>query len=104
MEPYAVVETSGKQYLVKAKDRLVVDRQAVEKGQSLDMNEVLAVSDGAKLTVGAPLVAGAKVVATVVDHMRGPKVRSFKKRRRKGYARRVGHRQELTVLRIESLG
>jgi large subunit ribosomal protein L21 len=63
----------------------------------------LAVSDGNALVIGAPTVAGAKVVFSVVEHKRGPKLINFKKRRRKGYERRVGHRQELTVVKVESI-
>jgi large subunit ribosomal protein L21 len=103
MEAYAVVETGGKQYLVKAKDKLRVERLPDEAGTTVDLGAVLAVSDGKTLTIGRPLVDGAKVAAKIVEHIRGPKIRSFKKFRRKGYARHKGHRQELTVVQIESV-
>ena len=104
MEAYAVVETGGKQYRVKPKDVLKVERLDAEVGQTVELAPVLAVFDGKKLEVGAPEVKKAKVTSTVVEHTRGEKVVSFKKKRRKGYARKQGHRQELTVLRVESIG
>ena len=103
VEPYAVVATGGKQYRVKKDDILRVERLDTEAGKSLTISEVLAVSDGKTLTVGTPTVKGAKVKSTVVEHIRGEKVISFKKKRRKGYARTKGHRQELTVLKVDSI-
>lgn len=104
MEAYAVVQTSGKQYRVQANDTIRVDHMEAEKGSVVKLEPVLAVSDGTKLTIGRPSVAGSSVSATVMDHTRGPKLISFKKKRRKGYSRKRGHRQELTVLKIQSIG
>jgi len=103
MEPYAVVETGGKQYLLKVNDKVRVERLTTEAGKQVELSPVLAVSDGAKLQIGQPEVGESKVTVTVLEHVRGPKVRSFKKRRRKGYAKHIGHRQELTVLKVESI-
>lgn len=103
MEAYAVVETGGKQYMVKANEVLKIERLPGEVGASIELKPVLAVSDGSKLTVGKPEVAGAKVKASVVALVRGPKLVSFKKKRRKGYARKIGHRQNLTTIKIESI-
>jgi large subunit ribosomal protein L21 len=103
MEAYAVVETGGKQYRVKEKDVLTVERLDVEAGNTVELTPVLAVSDGQKLAVGTPVIAGAKVVSTVLDHPLGEKLVSFKKRRRKGYARKMGHRQQATRLRVEKI-
>jgi len=103
MNVYAVIETGGKQYLVKPDDTLRVERLAKEVGEKIDVRPVLAVSDGAALTVGKPEVGRAKVSAVVLEHIRGPKLVSFKKKRRKGYSRKLGHRQELSVLKIESV-
>jgi large subunit ribosomal protein L21 len=100
MEAYAVVETGSKQYLVRANETLKVERIAAEAGTSIEVKPVLAVSDGNQLRVGTPEVAGARVTATVVNHLRGPKVVSYKKKRRKGYERKIGHRQELTLIKI----
>ena len=104
MEAYAVVQTGGKQYLVQANDTLKVESLAGEPGAKIELEPVLALSDGTTLQVGKPVMAGAKVTATVVSQIRGPKVVNFKKKRRKGYKRKVGHRQELTVLKVESIG
>lgn len=103
MEAYAVVETGGKQYLVKVNDRLKIEKLDVEAGKSVELAQILALSDGTKLTIGKPMVEGAKVTATCLEQTKGPKVRSFKKRRRKGYSKRIGHRQLLTVLKVESI-
>lgn len=103
MEAYAVIETGGKQYLVSKDDTLRVERLDVEAGSEIEVAPVLALSDGKTLTVGAPALEGAAVKGTVVEHTRGPKVISFKKKRRKGYSRKKGHRQELTVLKINAI-
>ena len=104
MEAYAVVETGGKQYRVKPKDVLKVERLDAEVGQSVELVPVLAVSDGKKLEVGTPAIKEAKVTSTVVEHIRGEKLIAFKQRRRKGSSSKQGHRQELTVLRVDSIG
>jgi len=103
-DPYAIVGTGGKQYLVHAQDTLTVERLAAAPGEKVELRPVLAVSDGKALQIGAPELPDARVTSTVVEHVLGDKVVSFKKKRRKGYARRQGHRQRLTVLRIESIG
>ena len=104
MEAYAVVGTGGKQYRVKAGDTLKVELLEGEAGSTVVLDSVLALSDGKDLKIGTPLVKGAKVSAQIVEHVRGPKVVAFKKKRRKGYSRKVGHRQSLTVLRVASVG
>lgn len=103
MEAYAVVETGGKQYLVKPSDTLKVEKLDAKPGSSVSLGRVLAASDGSKLRIGAPEVAGVAVTSTVVEHTLGDKVLSFKKKRRKGYKRKVGHRQPLTLVRIEKI-
>lgn len=103
MEAYAIVETGGKQYMVRPGNTLDVELLAVEKGQTARLDRVLAVSDGTTLTVGTPTVSGAAVTVEVLDQIRGPKLVSFKKKRRKGYHRKVGHRQELTRVRIKEI-
>jgi len=104
MEAYAVVGTGGKQYRVKAGDTLKVELLEGEAGGTVVLDQVFAISDGKDLKVGAPLVEGAKVSAQIVEHTKAPKVVAFKKKRRKGYRRKVGHRQPLTVLRVASIG
>ncbi len=103
MEAYAVIETGGKQYRVQAGDTLNVEKLEAEIGASVELTNVLALSDGNELKIGTPMIAAAKVVATVKDQIRGEKIFNFKKKRRKGYTRKIGHRQSLTILAIESI-
>lgn len=103
MEAYAVIETGGKQYRVQQGDTLNVEKLDAEVGASVELDRVLALSDGNELTIGAPTVETAKVVASVKDQIRGEKIFNFKKKRRKGYTRKIGHRQSLTVLTIDSI-
>ncbi|MBU0676666.1 MAG: 50S ribosomal protein L21 [Verrucomicrobia bacterium] len=104
MEAYAVIETGGKQYRVEKGDVLTVERLTADEGKEVNLDQVVALSNGSDLSVGTPTVKGATVKAKVVEHLRGSKLVSFKKKRRKGYKRKIGHRQELTKLEIVSLG
>ena len=97
---YAVVRTGGKQYRVTRNDVITVEKLGGEVGETVELNEVLAMDKGEGPTIGEPLVEGARVTAEVVDQARGDKVVVFKKKRRKNYRRRRGHRQPVTVLRI----
>ncbi len=100
---YAVIRTGGKQYRVAPDDVIRVERLTAEPGKSVDFDEVLLVGEGAATTAGTPLVAGAKVRAEVLEEVRGDKIIVFKKKRRQGYRRKQGHRQNLTVLRITDI-
>ncbi len=100
---YAVIATGGKQYLVKQGDKLEVELLDVEPGSKVEITSVMAISDGKTLKVGTPEVKGAKVVCTAVEHTKADKVISFKKKRRKGFKKKIGHRQNHTVLSIEKL-
>jgi len=100
---YAVLETGSKQYRVAKGDTLEIERLDVEAGKPFTFDRVLLVSNEGKLTVGSPTVAAASVVADVVEHIRGEKKIAFKMKRRKGYHRTVGHRQELTVVKIKDI-
>lgn len=100
---YAVLETGSKQYRVSAGDTLQIERLAVEAGKPFIFDRVLLVNAGGKVTVGAPTVTGATVVADVVKHMRGEKKLTFKMKRRKGYHKSIGHRQELTVVKVTEI-
>ena len=102
MEAYAVIETGGKQYRVQQGDVFDVELLDLEEGAGVEF-DALAVSNGSELTIGVPLVDGAKVKASVVENLRGKKIYSFKKKRRKGYRRKIGHRQELTKIKVESI-
>ncbi len=103
MEAYAVIETGGKQYRVQSGDTLQVEKLDAGVGDTIALDQVLALSDGQALQIGKPLVEDAKVQAVVEDQIRGEKIYNFKKKRRKGYSRKIGHRQSLTVLKIESV-
>ena len=103
MDAYAVVETGGKQYLVKKDSVLEVELLGAEAGKKVKLSRVLAVSDGKDLTIGTPAVKGAVVTAEVVANIRGPKLISFKKKRRKGFHKKIGHRQPLAHIKVESL-
>ena len=96
---FAIVRTGGKQYRVQKDDTIRVEKLEAKEGDKVNLDEVLFV-DG---KVGAPLVKGAKVVAKVLEQTRGPKIKIFKKKRRQNYRRTKGHRQNLTVLKIEDI-
>lgn len=100
---YAVIRTGGKQYRVAANQVVEVEKLDAAPGTTIAFDEVLMVGDGDNATVGTPLVAGASVSATVLDQTRGEKVIVFKKRRRKNYRRRNGHRQYLTMVRVTDI-
>ena len=100
---YAVLETGAKQYRVAAGDTVEVERLEVEAGQPVTFDRVLLLNNEGKVSVGTPTVPQATVVGDVVEHIRGPKVVAFKLKRRKGYRRTVGHRQELTVVKIKEI-
>jgi large subunit ribosomal protein L21 len=99
---FAVFKTGGKQYRVAAEDVLRVDKIKGEPGEIVSFGEVLVVG-GEAVTLGAPVVAGATVAAEVLEQARGPKIIAFKKRRRKNSRRKIGHRQEFTLLRITEI-
>lgn len=103
MEAYAVIQTGGKQYRVEAGQTIEIERLADEAGQEVQLTTVLALSDGAALKVGTPFVDGAAVVLVIKEHFRGEKLINFKKKRRKGYHRKMGHRQELTRAVVKSI-
>ncbi len=100
---YAILETGAKQYRVAAGDTVEVERLETPAGQSVTLDRVLLVNNEGQVAVGKPTVPQASVVADVVAHKRGPKVVAFKLIRREGYRRKVGHRQELTVLKIKEI-
>ncbi len=99
---FAVFKTGGKQYRVAAEDVLKVDKVKGEPGEIVEFGEVLVVG-GDSVSLGAPTVAGATVAAEVIEQGRGAKIIAFKKRRRKNSRRKIGHRQEFTLLRITEI-
>jgi large subunit ribosomal protein L21 len=102
MSAYAVIETGGKQYKVSEGDILEIEKLEAEAGDIITFDKVIAISGGDSLSMGDS-VSATSVTAEVVEQFRGPKLLSFKKKRRKGYKRRVGHRQSLTRVKITGL-
>lgn len=100
---FAVIKTGGKQYRVAKDDVIAVEKLPAEAGASVELGEVLMLSDSGAVEIGAPLLKGAKVTAEVVEQTRGDKIIVFKKKRRKNYRRKKGHRQDLTVLKITAI-
>jgi large subunit ribosomal protein L21 len=100
---FAVVKTGGKQYRVAANDIIAVEKLDAEPGAVVELTDVLMVGNETAQTAGSPIVAGATVAAEVVKQTRAKKVVVFKKKRRKDYRRTLGHKQQLTVLRITEI-
>lgn len=101
---YAIVEILGQQFKVEAGKKLYVHHMnEAERGSEVEFDKVLLVDNAGIVTVGAPVVEGAKVVCEVVSHLRGDKVIVFHKKRRKGYRKRNGHRQDFTELKIKEI-
>lgn len=100
---YAVLQTGGKQYKVSEGDTLEIERLEAAAGQSVTFDQVLLLNDNGQTFIGTPTVSSATVQADVLEHTRGPKKIAFKMRRRKGYHRTVGHRQELTVVKVTGI-
>ncbi len=100
---YAIVEIAGQQFKVAKDQKVFVNRLAGEEGDSVSFDKVLLAADGDNITVGAPAIEGALVGAKINRHLKGDKVIVFKKKRRKGYRVKNGHRQALTELLIEGI-
>jgi large subunit ribosomal protein L21 len=100
---FAVIRTGGKQYRVAKDDIISVEKLDGGEGASVTLDQVLMIGNGKNATIGAPLVASASVTATVLEQARADKIIVFKKKRRKDYRRKAGHRQNLTVLRINDI-
>ncbi len=101
---YAIINIQGFQFKVEEGQQIFVNRLPQEEGSEIDFDEVLLVDDtSGKVTVGKPFIKGASVKAKVLDHLKGDKVIVFKKKRRKGYRVKKGHRQYLSKIEIESI-
>lgn len=100
---YAIVEIAGQQFKVVKDQKVFVHRLQTEEGKQVAFDNVLLLSDGDKVTIGAPAIGGAQVSAKVLKHLKGDKVIVFKKKRRKGYRVKNGHRQSLTEILIENI-
>ena len=100
----ATIKTQGRQFSVSEGDVLIVNRYPeTEAGATIEIKEVLAAGEGDSFQVGNPLLTGASVTAKVLENKRGKKIVVFRKKKRKGYERKRGHRQELSVIKIESI-
>ena len=100
---YAIIQTGGKQFRVAANDILHVEKLVGKTGDTLTLDQVLLIADGDKIQAGKPTVTGAKVTAKVLAQRRGAHVTTSKFKRRGGYFNRMGHRQALTTLKIETI-
>ena len=100
---YALVRTGGKQYRVAKDDTILVERIAADEGAEVILDDVVMLGDGDKVTIGTPRVEGAAVSATVVSQTRGAKIIIFRRKRRKNHRRTQGHRQDLTLLKINAI-
>ena len=100
---YALVRTGGKQYRVAKDDTILVERISADEGAEVILDDVVMLGDGDKVTIGTPRVEGAAVSATVVSQTRGPKIIIFRRKRRKNHRRTQGHRQDLTLLKINAI-
>lgn len=101
---YAIVEIAGQQFKVEEGQQIFVHRLQAEEGDSLSFNDVLLLDKDGDISVGRPTVDGVSVKTTVVEHVKGDKVLVFKKKRRKGYKKKNGHRQFFTKIQIDSIG
>ncbi|MFA5264855.1 MAG: 50S ribosomal protein L21 [Opitutaceae bacterium] len=100
----ATIKTQGQQFTVTEGDILIVNRfPGTDKGSTVEIKDVLAAGEGASFKVGTPTLAGASVKVTVLENKRGDKIIVFKKKKRKGYEKKQGHRQELSVIKIDSI-
>ena len=97
---YAIVDIAGQQFKVEKDQKVYVHRLDAEEGKKVNFDRVLLIDDNGKVNIGAPAISGAQVSATVLEHLKGDKVIVFKKKRRKGYQKKNGHRQSLTEIQI----
>jgi len=103
MDMYAVIKTGGKQHRVSEGELLAVEKLDGGKGDSVVFDNVLMVAKEGEIRVGTPVVEGAKVVGEIVAQTKGPKIYVFKRKRRKGFHKKTGHRQQLTQMRIKEI-
>lgn len=100
---YAIVEIAGQQFKVEKNDEIFVHRLEGDPGSKIEFDQVLLLDNGGKISIGKPLVDGASISGQIVDHVRGDKVVIFKKKRRKGYEKESGHRQDFSKVLIENI-
>ncbi len=100
---YAIVEIAGQQFKVEKDQKIFVNRLQTEEGEQVEFAKVLLLDKDGEIVVGAPTIEGAKVSATVISHLRADKIKVFKKKRRKGYRKLNGHRQNLSQIQIQEI-
>ncbi len=100
---YAIVNIAGQQFKVAKDQNLYVHRLPQEEGASIEFGEVLLTDNNGSIVIGTPIVSGASVKATILSHLKADKVIVYKKKRRKGYEKKNGHRQQMTKIRIDSI-
>ena len=100
---YAIVDIAGQQFKVEETRKIFVHRLSAEEGSAVEFEKVLLIDNDGLIKIGAPVLDGAKVTATVLAHVKGDKVIVFKKKRRKGYEKKNGHRQQFTQIQINSI-
>lgn len=100
---YAIVDIAGQQFKVEKNQKHYVHRLAVSEGETVNFNNVLLIDNNGKVNIGTPTIEGARVSAKVLKHFKDEKVLVFKKKRRKGYQKLNGHRQQLSEIQIESI-
>jgi large subunit ribosomal protein L21 len=100
---YAIINIAGQQFKVEKDQQVIVHRLVGEEGKTLEFNDIVMAEDNGKVKIGTPSLKGASVKAKIIGHVRGDKVIIFKKKRRKGYQKQTGHRQDLTRIQIESI-
>ncbi len=100
---YAIVNIAGQQFKVEKDQQIIVNRLSGEPGKAMEFKEVVMLDNDGKVKVGASALKGVTISAKIVNHLRGDKVIIFKKKRRKGYQKQSGHRQDLTKIQIESI-
>ena len=100
---YAIVDIAGQQFKVEKERKIFVHRLKADEGASISFDKVLLIDNDGSVKIGAPYIDGASVKATVLTHLKGDKVIVFKKKRRKGYTKKNGHRQYLTQIQIEEI-
>ena len=101
---YAIVEIAGQQFKVEKGQFIYTHRLVGKEGDSIQFGNVLMSDDSGKMSIGAPFIKGLSVTGTILEHVKADKVLIFKKKRRKGYRKTIGHRQSLTKVQIEKIG
>ena len=101
---YAVIKSGGKQYKVISGDVILIEKNSAEKGSEIRFEDIIMLGEGANIKTKSSELASTAVIGEVIEQIKGPKITIFKKKRRQNYRRRKGHKQDLTLVRIKSIG